>query len=41
MAKILKTVCPTNNDDVDADITSHDTFEKGFPKLFRNFFEFL
>ena len=31
MAKILKTVCPTNNDDVDADITSHDTFEKGFP----------
>ena len=23
MAKILKTVCPTNNDDVDADITSH------------------
>ena len=31
MAKIPKTVCPTNNDDVDADITSHDTYEKGFP----------
>ncbi len=33
MEKILKTVCPINNDDVDADITSHDTFEKGFPHM--------
>ena len=33
MAKILKTVYPTNNDDIDADITSHDTYEKGFPHM--------
>ena len=33
MSRILKTVCPTNNDDIDADITSHDTYEKGFPHM--------
>ena len=28
---MIKTVSPNNNDDINADITSHDTFEKGFP----------
>ena len=30
---MIKTVSPNNNDDINADITSHDTFEKGFPHL--------
>ena len=30
---MVKTVSPNNNDDINADITSHDTFEKGFPHL--------
>lgn len=35
--KIIKTNCPTNNDDINADITSHDSFEKGFPHMaFKN-----
>jgi len=30
---MVKTVCPTFNDDIDADITDHDTYEKGFPHM--------